>query len=155
MDPYKFRRLNVLRRGNLLPYGVKLEDDKAPELLDQIAADFRWTEKKQPYVGKGLAFCSREIGVGEANVEVGIKDDGSVYLLTTVPDTGTGAHTIFRQIAAETLGIDAGAIEVTMGTTDHFPTDVVVAASRVTFLGGQASQKAAAGLRDLLIEEAA
>jgi CO/xanthine dehydrogenase Mo-binding subunit len=157
MDPLEFRHLNVLRRGNLLPYGVKLEDDKAPQLLDQIASNLGWNgaKNKKPFVGKGLAFCAREIGVGEANVEVGLKENGNVYLLTTVPDTGTGSHTIFRQIAAETLGIDAGDIEVTMGTTDHFPTDVVVAASRVTFLGGQASQKAAAGLRDLLITEAA
>ncbi|MGH7816953.1 MAG: xanthine dehydrogenase family protein molybdopterin-binding subunit, partial [Candidatus Binatia bacterium] len=112
-------------------------------------------KKQQPYVGQGLAFCVREIGAGEANVEIGLKDNGCVCIVTTVPDTGTGSHTIFRQIAAETLGIDAGDIEVIIGTTDHFPTDVVVAASRVTYLAGQATQKAAAGLRDLLKKEGA
>jgi CO/xanthine dehydrogenase Mo-binding subunit len=86
---------------------------------------------------------------------VGLKDDGRVYLVTTVPDTGTGAHTIFRQIAAETVGVAADDSEIIMGTTDHFPTDVAVAASRVTYLAGGASQKAAAGLRDLLLNEGA
>jgi CO/xanthine dehydrogenase Mo-binding subunit len=106
-------------------------------------------------VGQGLAFCIREIGIGEANVEVGLKEDGRIYLVTTVPDTGTGSHTIFRQIAAETLGLGTDDVEIIIGTTDHFPTDVVVAASRVTYLAGQATQRAAVGLRDLLLKEAA
>ena len=157
MDPYEFRCLNALKRGDSLPYGVQLEEDKGRLLLKQVASELDWNgaTHKKPYVGKGLAFCVREIGVGEANVEVGIKKNGSVYLLTTVPDTGTGSHTFFRQIAGETLGLDAADIEVIVGTTDHFPTDVAVAASRVTFLAGQATQKAAAGLRDLLLKEAA
>lgn len=157
MDPLEFRYLNVLKCGDSTPYGVRVEDDKAPQLLKRIASDFGWyrPKSKKPYVGRGLAFCVREVGVGEANIEVGIKETGEVYVLTTVPDTGTGSHTIFRQIAAETLGIDAAAVQVIVGTTDHFPTDVVVAASRVTHLAGQATQKSAAGLRDLLIKEAA
>ncbi len=157
MDPIQFRYRNLLKRGDLLPYGVRLEDDKARQLLKRIAAKIGWNgaRKRQPYVGQGLAFCIREIGIGEANVEVGLKEDGRVYLVTTVADTGTGAHTIFRQIAAETLEVTADDVEIIIGTTDHFPTDVAVAASRVTFLAGQASQKAASGLRDLLLNEAA
>ena len=158
MDPIEFRGRNLLKRGDLLPYGVQLEDDdKARRLLKGVAAKIGWNgaRQRQPYVGIGLAFCIREIGIGEANVEVGLKDDGRVYLVTTVPDTGTGAHTIFRQIAAETLCVVADDVEIIMGTTDHFPTDVAVAASRVTYLAGGASQKAAAGLRDLLVSEAA
>ena len=157
MDPIQFRYRNLLKRGDLLPYGVRLEDDKASQLLKRVAAKIGWNRarKKQRYVGQGLAFCIREIGIGEANVEVGLQDDGRVYLITTVPDTGTGSHTIFRQIAAETLGVDAEHVEIFMGTTDHFPTDIAVAASRVTYLAGQASQKAARGLRDLLLDEAA
>jgi CO/xanthine dehydrogenase Mo-binding subunit len=136
---------------------VRLEDDKARQLLKRVSAKIGWNGpvKRQPYVGQGLAFCIREIGIGEANVEVGLQDSGRVYLVTTVPDTGTGSHTIFRQIAAETLGIAADDIEIIIGTTDHFSTDVVVAASRVTYLAGQATQKAVIGLRDMLLNEAA
>jgi CO/xanthine dehydrogenase Mo-binding subunit len=75
--------------------------------------------------------------------------------LTTVPDTGTGAHTIFRQILAEALKISPKGIEVTLGTTDTFPTDVRVIASLVTYLGGQALHQAALALRDRIIETAA
>ena len=157
MDPIEFRYRNLLKRGDRLPYGVRLEYDKARQLLKRVAKKIGWNgaRKRQPYVGQGLAFCIREIGIGEANVEVGLKDDGRVYLVTTVPDAGTGAHTILRQMAAETLGVAADDVEIIVGTTDHFPTDVAVAGSRVTYLAGQASQKAAGGLRDLLLNEAA
>jgi CO/xanthine dehydrogenase Mo-binding subunit len=157
MDAVEFRHRNLLKRGDRLPYGVKLEDDKARQLLKRVAARIGWNraKKKQPYVGRGLAFCIREIGIGEANVEIGLKNDGRVYLVTTVPDTGTGAHTIFRQLAAEILCVNADEIEIVMGTTDHFPTDVAVAASRVTYLAGQACSKAAVELRELLKKEVA
>ena len=157
MDPLEFRYLNVAKRGDSMPYGVRVEDDKAPQLLKQIASDFGWSrpKTKRSCAGRGIAFCVREVGVGEANIEVGLKETGSFYVLTTVPDTGTGSHTIFRQIAAEALGIEAASVEVIVGTTDYFSTDIAVAASRVTHLAGQATQKAAAGLRDLLIKEAA
>ena len=156
MDPYEFRALNAMKRGDLLPYGIRLQNDKGKTLLKQLADNVGWgAAKKRPHVGRGLAFCVREIGVGEANVEIGLKGDGSLYILTTVPDTGTGAHTIFRQIAAERLGVVSDSIEIILGTTDSFPTDVAVAASRVTFLAGQAIEKASLEFRNLLKTEAA
>jgi CO/xanthine dehydrogenase Mo-binding subunit len=157
MDPLEFRSLNVLKRGDLLPYGIRLQDDQGQQLLKAITAKLRWNgaKPKKPYVGRGLALCVREIGIGEANVEVGLKGDGNAYILTTVPDTGTGAHTIFRQIVAEVLELSADSIEVVVGTTDSFSTDVVVAASRVTYLAGRAAQRAALELRDLVMGEAA
>jgi CO/xanthine dehydrogenase Mo-binding subunit len=112
-------------------------------------------KKRRPYVGRGFALASRDISFGEANIEVGLKEDGRAYILTTVPDTGTGAHTIFRQIVAEALKISAQEVEVNLGTTDTFPTDVRVIASLVTYLGGQALHQAAFALRDQIIESAA
>ena len=112
-------------------------------------------KRKRPYVGTGVALGYRDANFGEANIEVGLKEDGNAYILTTVPDTGTGAHTIFRQILAEVIGISSEGIEVIQGTTDTFPTDVRVIASLVTYLGGQAAHGAALALRDRLIETAA
>ena len=70
-------------------------------------------------------------------------------------DTGTGAHTIFRQILAEALKISPTEVDVSLGTTDTFPIDVRVIASLVTYLGGQALHQAAFALRDQIIEAAA
>jgi len=73
-----------------------------------------WSPAKQAYVNrenlaewlgldqKRIVFQVGSVGgdvnFGEANIEVGLREDGKAYILTTVPDTGTGAHTIFRQI---------------------------------------------------------
>jgi xanthine dehydrogenase molybdenum-binding subunit len=112
-------------------------------------------EKKQRYVGRGVALASRDVNFGEANIEVGLNESGKAYILTTVPDTGTGAHTIFRQIVAEALKISADDVEVRLGTTDTFANDVRIIASLVTYLGGQALHQAAFALRDRISEIAA
>lgn len=157
LDPFELRRLNVLRRGDRLPDGKRLENDKGLELLDRMARKIRWGAKKseRPYAGKGIALSMKGINIGEANIEVGFKQGGTLYIKTTVPDTGTGTHTILRQIVGETLNIPAQTIDVVIGNTDTFPTDVMVSASRVTYLAGRAAQKAANDLRERLIGAAA
>lgn len=156
-DSYEFRRMNVLKRGDRLLHGPRLNSDMGVRLLDEMGNKLRSAapRKKQPYVGRGFALASRDINFGEANIEVGLNGEGKAYILTTVPDTGTGAHTIFRQIVAEALKISANEIEVNLGNTDTFPTDVRVIASLVTYLGGQAVHQAAFALRDRIIETAA
>ena len=156
MDPFRFRRLNVLKPGDLLVNGQCVSSDMGQRLLQKMQRKIQRTHaKKIPYVGRGLALSSRDVNFGAANIDVGVSEDGAPYILTTVPDTGTGAHTIFRQIVAEALTIPAEDIEVRMGTTEMFPTDVRVIASLVTYLSGQAVQQAASALRDKLIQLAA
>jgi CO/xanthine dehydrogenase Mo-binding subunit len=134
--------------------GDRVANHKGKELLEKVRGALNWnqTKRHKRYVGRGLAFCVREVGPGESNVEVGIKEDGGVYILTTIPDTGTGSHTIFRQIVGEALGTAARNIDVVMGTTDSFATDHMIGGSRVTYLAGQAALRAALRLRARLSE---
>ena len=156
IDPYEFRLRNVLDREPAAG-GLHVASDKGKELLEKVRGAFNWNHRKpnKRYVGRGLALCVREVGPGESNVEVGIKNDGRVYILTTIPDTGTGSHTIFRQIVGEALGTAAKNIDVVMGTTDSFVTDHMIGGSRVTYLAGQAALKAAMRLRARLSDVAA
>ncbi|MGH8543460.1 MAG: xanthine dehydrogenase family protein molybdopterin-binding subunit [Gammaproteobacteria bacterium] len=153
-DPYEFRMINLLKSGDLLPNGVRLETSKAPELLEKLNAKLgsRKPSRKRPVVGKGIAIAVKEGHYGEANAEVGFDDAGQVYILTTVPDTGTGAHTIFRQIVGETLGLPADAVRVILGNTDSFTSDVAVGGSRVTYLSGRAVYNAAMMVRKKLMD---
>jgi CO/xanthine dehydrogenase Mo-binding subunit len=157
IDPYQFRRFNVLKRGDLLVNGQRVNTDMGTRLLQHMRRKIPATAraKKSSYIGQGLSLASRDVNFGAANVDVGIDENGAPYILTTVPDTGTGAHTIFRQIVAEALTISADRVEVRFGTTEMFPTDVRVIASLVTYLSGQAVQKAAFTLRDQMIHTAA
>ena len=157
IDSYEFRRMNVLKRGDLPLHGPRLNSDMGVRLLEEVDRKLHPATdgKKRPHVGRGFALASRDINFGEANIEVEIKQDGKPSVLTTVPDTGTGAHTIFRQIVAEALQILPRDVDVRLGTTDTFPTDVRVIASLVTYLAGQALHQAAFALRDQIIETAA
>ncbi|MBM4299453.1 MAG: hypothetical protein FJ143_17075, partial [Deltaproteobacteria bacterium] len=154
---YRFRRMNVLKPGDRMVNGQRVNTDMGLRLLISLQRQLLATARKRPtgFIGSGLAFASRDANFGAANVELGLNQAGTVYILTTVPDTGTGAHTIFRQIAAEALMVPAGGIEVRLGTTETFPIDVRVIASLVTYLGGQAIHQAAFALRDKIAHAAA
>ena len=135
IDPYQFRRLNVLeirRPAGQWP-ACEYRHGAAPAGKNAAQNPAARDAKKFPYVGRGLALASRDVNFGAANIDVGISENGAAYILTTVPDTGTGAHTIFRQIVAEALTVSADDVAVRMGTTEMFPIDVRVIASLVTY----------------------
>ena len=154
VDPYQFRMMNVLKSGDLLNGSMRLETSKGGELLESLRATLgpKSAKRNQSFTGKGIAISVKEAHHGEANAEVGLNDAGEVYVLTTVPDTGTGAHTIFRQIVGETLGLRPDDVGLITGNTDSFTNDVAVGGSRVTYLSGQAVHAAALALRRRLVE---
>ena len=152
MDPLEFRRINVLRRGDFLPSGHEVDTDSGTKLLDRIRRKTGRSavKSRRALSGTGLALGLRDIGPGEANVEVGLKFDGRAYLLTTVTDTGAGAHTTLRQIVAETLGTPAPTVDIVIGNTDSFSTDIALGGSRVTYMAGRAAALAANALRQTM-----
>ena len=72
-----------------------------------------------------------------------LKPDGTVDLLTGVTDYGQGGKTVLRQFAAEELGIDIDMISLHNKGTDNVTWSTDTAASRVTFIAGNAVIKAA------------
>src|SRR6185436_11494656 len=65
---------------------------------------------------------------------------------------GNGSTTSHRQLAAAVLGTRAGRIAIINGNTDRTPYDTGTFASTGTVVAGQAVEKTAAALRDVLIE---
>jgi CO/xanthine dehydrogenase Mo-binding subunit len=156
IDPLEFRRRNVLRAGDLLPAGEHVDTDAAKEIVNRIALNGNEPRRHSKLLkGKGIGLCLRDIGPGEANVEVGLNTQGKVIILTTVTDTGAGAHTMLRQVVAEAIGTMLNNVEVVPGNTDSFDTDIALGGSRVTYLAGQAAVSAAQKLRDRIIATAA
>jgi CO/xanthine dehydrogenase Mo-binding subunit len=156
MHPVKLRRMNVLTTGDVLPAGDRVDTDTGKKLLARIRLNRNGSRGRGKLLrGKGIGLCLRDIGPGEANIEVGINPKGKVYILTTVTDTGAGAHTILRQIVAETLGANIKDVEIISGNTDSFDTDIALGGSRVTYLAGKAAALAAKNLRRGIIETAA
>src|SRR5438477_8224622 len=156
LDPVEFRRKNLLRDGDVLPNGHHLEHVRAAETLDAALRASRWSEPKPgPWIGRGLAMGHRHIGVGFTNAQVRLETKGTVTLVIALPDTGTGAHLVLRQVVAEVLGLTVEEVEVELATTDAFSTDSGVGGSRVTHTGGRAAYHAAEKLKELIRAEAA
>ncbi len=156
LDPADFRRRNLLKDGDVLPNGHHLEHVRARETLEAVLEASDWSKPKSgPWVGRGLAMCHRHIGVGFTNARVRLATDGRVTLVIGLPDTGTGAHLLLRQVVAEVLGLSIDEVEVELATTDTFETDSGVGGSRVTHTGGRAAYHAAEQLKEQIRTEAA
>jgi CO/xanthine dehydrogenase Mo-binding subunit len=156
LDPLEFRRRNLLKDGDLLPTGHPVEHVKVQETLEAAVRASRWGQPKpRPFVGRGLAAAHRHIGIGDANAQITVEGDGAVTLLTAVPDTGTGAHTVLRQIVAETLSVPVEQVRVQVATTEAFEADSGAGGSRVTHVAGQATYQAAEELKAIIREVAA
>ncbi|MEW6523018.1 MAG: molybdopterin cofactor-binding domain-containing protein [Bacillota bacterium] len=110
---------------------------------------------------RGIGYGSGLYGVGfgfsrpdtsAAYVEVG--EDGSVTLFTGCADMGQGSTTVLSQIAAEELGVDYHLVRTVSADTGATPDAGPSTASRQTYVSGTAVKRAAADVKESLLEMA-
>src|SRR5437879_5391082 len=154
LDPAELRRRNLLLDGDVLPNGHHLEHVRATETLEAALAASEWSKPKPPWIGRGVAMGHRHIGVGFTNAHVRLETKGTVTVTIGLPDTGTGAHLVLRQVVAEVLGLSIEEVQIALATTDAFETDSGVGGSRVTHTGGRAAYHAAEQLKEQIRAEA-
>ena len=156
MDPLELRLRNVLQEGDTNPTGGSPNQVQGEKTLRKAVEAFGWdTAKAGPYVGRGIALYDRGTGGGESSATVVAEADGTITLRSPTFDTGTGTHTILRQIIAEELTLPPEAITVVTIDTDSGPFDGGVGGSRVTHSAGQATLRATQQLRERLLGVAA
>ena len=102
----------------------------------------------------GIACGAKNTGIGNGLVERGRavlrpEPDGTLTLFHSWTEMGQGCHTVFRQLAAEALGVDPERIRVAVDTSHELDTGETTA-SRATMLGGRAVLEACAALRSAL-----
>ena len=109
--------------------------------------------------GKGIAAMFYPIGFtsypnpGAAFLKV--NQDGTANLYIGTADVGQGSTTVLAQIAAEELGVEYDKVTVVAADTKLTPFDLGTVASRVTYIVGNAVQRAAAQAKLILYEVAA
>jgi len=156
MDPLELRLKNLLQDGDKLPGGRAVDKVRARETLQAAAKKAGWGKKNGKSVGLGIGVSFRHVGgSGVANAEISVASDGKITVLTAVPDTGTGTHTLLQQIAAEVLTILPSDVRAEIGDTDTFENDAAPGGSKITNMSGQAVLAAAQELRERLIAVAA
>src|SRR5438132_14405850 len=78
-----------------------------------------------------------------STVNIKIDRDGGVIVYTGAAEIGQGSDTMTAQIAAETLGCSLARVKVVAADTDLTPIDIGSYSSRVTFMAGNATLRAA------------
>ena len=102
----------------------------------------------------GIACGAKNVGVGNGMAEGGKailrpESDGTLTLWHSWTEMGQGVHTIFAQIVAQEVGVDAASVHVLVDTERELDTGETTA-SRATTLGGQAVAIASRKLRAAL-----
>ena len=143
MDPLEFRMKNVLRERQRTPMNELFAEVRAEETLRAAIDRSGYDGPKRPGVGRGIAMCARPAGGGESYAEVILNADASVVVKTPIFEPGTGAYTMFAQVAAEMLGVGVGNVAVQVWDTDAVPFDSGVAGSRTTRMAVPAVHEAA------------
>jgi putative selenate reductase molybdopterin-binding subunit len=101
--------------------------------------------------GVGMAIVMQASGIpgvdmGAASIKM--NEDASFNLLIGATDIGTGADTMFCQVAAEALGVPVEKIVPYSSDTDMTPFDPGAYASSTTYISGRAVEKAALIVRE-------
>ena len=156
IDPVELRLKNVVREGDTGPTGEHWQQIKAEGTLRAAVGALGWnTRKRGSNWGRGVALVHHPTGGGGSSATITLAADGGVTLFSPTFDTGTGIHTIIRQIVAEELTVPLETIRVVTVSTDDSPFDGGSGASRVTHAAGQAFYRAAQEGRQRLIVHAA
>jgi putative selenate reductase molybdopterin-binding subunit len=105
--------------------------------------------------GVGMAIVMQASGIpgvdmGAASLKM--NEDASFNLLVGATDIGTGADTMFCQLAAEALGVPVEKILPYSSDTDMTPFDPGAYASSTTYISGRAVEKAAVAVREQIAQ---
>ena len=135
MNPVAFR----LHNGHA-------NDGQQREVVQRALTASDWDKPRRAWRGRGIALGNHGVGVGFATIRLVLDTDGSVSVETGLPDTGTGALTMLRQVVAERLRVDLGCVRVRTLSTLNSPADSGAGGSRVTHVHGRAAVGAAEAL---------
>ncbi|MBI4469667.1 MAG: molybdopterin-dependent oxidoreductase [Acidobacteria bacterium] len=178
MDPIAFRKVNIVREGDSPPIAEALGEGREgypqlirsyglEECISRGAASIGWSRRtpapaslsvvsERPLrrgIGMALAMQASGIpGVDMGAASIKMNEDGSFNVLVGATDLGTGADTMFAQIAAEVLGVEVNQVLVYSSDTDMTPFDPGAYASSTTYISGGAVKKAAEQVREQILQ---
>jgi xanthine dehydrogenase large subunit len=172
LDPLSVRRVNFYGIGsrNVTHYGQTVEDNVIALIVDRLAADARYAERRRaiaawnagsPIVRRGLALTPVKFGISftstifnQAGALLHVYSDGTVLLNHGGTEMGQGLFTKVAQVVATEFGLPLSAIRVSTTDTAKVPNTSASAASASSDLNGKAAQAAARTIRQRLVQHA-
>jgi CO/xanthine dehydrogenase Mo-binding subunit/aerobic-type carbon monoxide dehydrogenase small subunit (CoxS/CutS family) len=169
LDPFRMRRKNMLRPHDPVhsiwpaPHDVVIGSygfDQCLDLVEEALASGRGEKKPDGddwLEGKGIAAHAQECAPPtehRSEAHLALLPDGTYHLAVGSAEFGNGITNAQRQVAAAVLKTRAAAISMDFADTDRTPYDTGTFASTGTSVATQAVYKAAAALRENLLEVA-
>ena len=171
-DPLEVRRANLYGPGrDLTPYGMTVEDNVAPQLIEELArrsdyarrvAEVQQFNATRRVLKKGIALTPVKFGISfttthlnQAGALVHAYADGSIHLNHGGTEMGQGLMIKVAQIVADVFAIPVSRIRISATVTDKVPNTSATAASSGADLNGMAAFNAATTIRDRLAAFAA
>jgi xanthine dehydrogenase large subunit len=173
LDPLDVRKANLYgkRTRNVAPYGMTIDDNIAPELIDAVERSASYRERRRaieawnrgnPVIKRGIALTPVKFGISftathynQAGALVHVYKDGTVLLNHGGTEMGQGLFTKVQQVVAHELGIPLPAVRVSASDTSKVPNASPTAASSGSDINGMAARAAARTLRERLAAFAA
>jgi CO/xanthine dehydrogenase Mo-binding subunit len=172
MDPYEFRKANILIPGSHTISGELISENsgRPDECLEAVAKEIGWTgyhseeERKQnlntgKLRGKGIACLQKAPAMPpytSTSAIMQMDDDGNIRIMIGIIDMGQGTNTVMAQIAAEVLDMPIEKVKVIWDNdTNCHPYDWSTVASKCTFMGGNAVKKCSQDMLKQMKEMAA
>ena len=168
LDPLAVRRANFYGSTdrNITPYEQVVEDNIITPLVDQLAQQCRYAERRAEIAAynvgstvlkRGLALTPVKFGISfnvghfnQAGALVHVYADGSVLVNHGGTEMGQGLNTKVAQVVAHELGLDFDSVRVTATDTQKVANTSATAASTGADLNGKAAQDAARQIRERL-----
>jgi CO/xanthine dehydrogenase Mo-binding subunit len=151
------RRRNLVRPGPPGASGKAWAEARGEPTLEAAVTQARLSPAGAPpgwRRGTGLAVYARLAPrLGNTSIRLVPLPEGRIRAEVPIPETGTGSHTVVRNLLAAELGADPGDIEVAHVATAELPRDQGVGGSRVTVAMAEALGEATRAWRDRTDDE--
>ena len=164
LDPVEYRRINLLRSGDINAKGEILGNVDTEACLTKSSERIRSIDVKNEYpkydtdewkIGIGIAYGNKPVSRASAAATVKIQKDMNVIAYVGAPEIGQGAETVLTQIIAEDFDIELKKVRIIAGDTSNSPYDRGPTGSRFTYHTGNAVRKAIADVKEKIFGLAA
>jgi 4-hydroxybenzoyl-CoA reductase subunit alpha len=167
MDPAEIRQRNLLKPPCITVNGLRVQSYGLPECIEKTVERSGWKQRRGKLPkGRGLGIACSHYVSGAANsiirsdmphstVNMKIDRDGGVVVYTGASEIGQGSDTMTAQVAAEVLGCSLARVRIIAADTDLTPIDIGSYSSRVTFMAGNATMRAAEDVKKRIAAAAA
>jgi 4-hydroxybenzoyl-CoA reductase subunit alpha len=167
MDSAEIRQRNLLTPPCITVNGLRVQSYGLPECIEKTVERSGWKQRKGKLPkGRGLGIACSHYVSGAANsiirsdmphstVNIKIDRDGGVVVYTGASEIGQGSDTMTAQVAAEVLGCSLPRVRIIAADTDLTPIDIGSYSSRVTFMAGNATVRAAEDVKKRIAAAAA